>query len=90
MSISSVNRNSHGDCPVRESGDGKFFPVRMGRKEKVPRKRFEDEDEIFSPSREDSVLENFIKIIFMNVYLSYKLFLIIFSHNIYIYTFVYI
>jgi hypothetical protein len=45
---------------------------------------------IYPPSRGDSVHENFIKIIFVNVYLLfYKLFLITFSHNMCIHLFIY-
>ncbi|MCI47107.1 hypothetical protein A2U01_0068348, partial [Trifolium medium] len=36
MSISSVNGDPCGDCPVWGPEDGKFFPVGIGMEEKVP------------------------------------------------------
>jgi hypothetical protein len=38
MSISSVNRDPRGDCPVWRFEVGKFFSVEMGMEEKVPLK----------------------------------------------------
>jgi hypothetical protein len=38
MSISSVNRDSHGGYPIWGFEDGDFFPVRMGMDEKIPQK----------------------------------------------------
>jgi hypothetical protein len=38
MSISSVNGDPRGDCPVWRYEVGEFFPVRMGMKVKVPPK----------------------------------------------------
>ncbi|MCH80657.1 hypothetical protein A2U01_0001428 [Trifolium medium] len=38
MSISSVNGDPRGDCPVWGPEDGEFFPVGMGMEEKVPPK----------------------------------------------------
>jgi hypothetical protein len=46
MSISFVNGDPRGDCPVWRSEVGEFFPV--GMEEKIPRKRFGDEDGISS------------------------------------------
>ncbi|MCI32684.1 hypothetical protein A2U01_0053898, partial [Trifolium medium] len=44
MSISTVNEDPRGNCPVWESEDGEFFSV--GMKEKVLRERFGDGDGI--------------------------------------------
>ncbi|MCI95769.1 hypothetical protein A2U01_0117068, partial [Trifolium medium] len=36
MSISSVNGDPRGDCPVWGPENGEFFPVGMGMEDKVP------------------------------------------------------
>jgi hypothetical protein len=65
-----INGNLCYYCPVWGFEDGEFFLIGMGIEEKVSRKRFGDGVVFYPPLRGDSVPENFIKITFINVYLS--------------------
>jgi hypothetical protein len=52
MSILSVNENHCGYYSIWRAKVGKYFPMRMWKEEKVPRKRFGDGDRILTPTAE--------------------------------------
>jgi hypothetical protein len=58
MSISFVDENHCGDCPIW--GDEEFFSVGMRMEKKVPQKRFGMQTIFYLLPHEDSIIENFI------------------------------
>jgi hypothetical protein len=70
MSISSINRDPRGDCPVWRSEVGEFFPVWMGMEVKVPPKEVWGWEQYFILRPAETLSPKTIKITFINLYLS--------------------
>jgi hypothetical protein len=68
MSISSVNRDPHGDCSVWRSKVGEFFPV--GMEVKVPPKEVWGWERYFILHPAETPSPKTIKMTFINLYLS--------------------
>jgi hypothetical protein len=70
MSISSVNGDPRGDCPVWRSEVGEFFPVGMGMEEKVPPKEVWGWGWYFILRPAETPSPKTSKITFINLYFS--------------------